>query len=485
MEMSGLAIRDGLIACSLAEMKQLLFADAAQKKVLQTVPMDDPRGLACDDRGRLLVISGHQVRRFVMDRAGESVTLSHPETVIGSGLNDPQQLTLDGAGNLYISDRGTSHQVRVFTAEGKAVRTIGHPGEPKAGPYDPLHMNNPAGLTIDSLDRLWVAETDFQPKRVSVWTRDGRLVRAFYGPSEYGGGGTLDPQDKTRFYYHGMEFRIDWDKGTNELVRVFHRPGPGAESLPTGFGANGPPETPLYRDGRRYFTNCYVSNPTNGAGLALLWLDRDGVAVPVAALGRAQDWDVLKGDTFRACWPQGIDPKGENHANQALFVWNDRNGDAHVQPDEVTFQRRKVGGITVLPDLSFVAARVDDAAMRFRPKSVTDQGIPIYDLDAGETLVTGTQDPTSSGGDQAMVSPEGWTVLTVAPKPFAPQSLGGAWKGRAVWSYPSLWPGLHASHESPAPDRPGEIIGTTRLLGGFVTPRGRGRTALGDQRQHG
>jgi len=40
----------------------------------------------------------------------------------------------------------------------------------------------------------------------------------------------------------------------------------------------------------------------------------------------------------------------------------------------------------------------------------------------------------------------------------------------ARWSYPSLWPGLHASHEAPPPDRPGELIGTTRLLGGFVQP---------------
>ncbi len=36
---------------------------------------------------------------------------------------------------------------------------------------------------------------------------------------------------------------------------------------------------------------------------------------------------------------------------------------------------------------------------------------------------------------------------------------------------PSLWPGLHASHESPPPDHPGELIGTTRLLGDFVTPK--------------
>jgi hypothetical protein len=41
-----------------------------------------------------------------------------------------------------------------------------------------------------------------------------------------------------------------------------------------------------------------------------------------------------------------------------------------------------------------------------------------------------------------------------------------------LWSYPSLWPGLHASHEAPVPARPGEVTGSTRLLGGFVSPRG-------------
>ena len=63
-------------------------------------------------------------------------------------------------------------------------------------------------------------------------------------------------------------------------------------------------------------------------------------------------------------------------------------------------------------------------------------------------------------------------MLTVAPKPFAPESLGGAFRGEPHWSYPSLWPGLHASHEAPPPDHPGEVIGTTRLLGGFVRPKG-------------
>ena len=81
-------------------------------------------------------------------------------------------------------------------------------------------------------------------------------------------------------------------------MRVFFRPGPGDLGLPNGFGVDGQPEMPLYRATasgvRRYFTNCYNSNPTNGASVAMLWLDREGIAVPVAALGRANDWSLLK-----------------------------------------------------------------------------------------------------------------------------------------------------------------------------------------------
>ena len=608
--LTGLAARDGLLVCSLPKQGQLLFVDASLNRVRAQVPLPDPRGLAFDTEGRLLVLSGTKLLRFTLpyplapatrlDHAGWTATASvHgedagkaldadansrwstngwqapgqwfavdmkspqafttvvlssaagqdspkgyevyvsqdgqdwgrpiatgagtpgvttisfpkatarylkivqtgaaqdaywsinslevfdapppaeapvalPETqvVVGAGLEDPQHVALDRAGNLYISDRGTSHQVKVFSGEGQPLRAIGNPGAPKAGPYDRLHMNNPNGLTIDENDHLWVAETDFSPKRVSVWTLDGKLVRAFYGPAQYGGGGTLDPKDKTRFYYTGMEFKLDWKAGTDEPVSIIFRPGPDDLAPPDGWGANGLPETPLYANGRQYMTNCYDSNPTNGSPIAMLWVMRGGIARPVAAVGRANDWSLLKGDAFKPKWPEGIDLKGDMWRNQTLFAWSDLNDDNHVQPDEVTFIKAAGGGFTAMPDLAMVASRVDDKAMRFAPQRFTPGGAPVYDLSAGQTLVAGVQAPTTSGGDQALVSGDGWTILTVAPKPFGAASMGGVYKGVPMWSYPSLWPGLHASHESAPPDHPGELIGTTRLLGGFISPRG-------------
>ena len=189
-QLAGLAVHNGLLVCSLPAQKLLMLVDVTAGKAVGTAPLADARGLAFDAQGRLLAVVGKRLERYELaPHSSSDRILSQPTVLVAEGLDDPQQLTLDSEGNLYVSDRGQSHQVKVFSPAGQFLRAIGRPGEPKAGPYDPLHMNNPNGLTIDANRHLWVAETDFQPKRVSLWTLDGKLLKAFYGPSEYGGGG--------------------------------------------------------------------------------------------------------------------------------------------------------------------------------------------------------------------------------------------------------------------------------------------------------
>ena len=466
----GLAAWNGLVVASLPKLNQLLFVDAEEGKVLGTAALDDGRGLAFDASGRLLALAGKRLLRLAVppkERIAGTVDLAAPAVLV-PGLDDPQQIALDASGNIYVSDRGESHQVKVFAADGKPLRTIGHAGPPRAGPYDLEHMNNPRGITVASDGRLWVAEEDFQPKRVSVWTPDGKLVRAFYGPPIYGGGGVIDPRDKTLFYLGGMTFKLDWAKGTGELVTIHHRPGPADMPMPDGWSAYGPPETVLSVGGRKYWTDCFGANPTNGAPIVMIWTERAGVAVPVAALGQANAWKLVRDDAMRPRLPAGVDPAKPDW-NNLLFAWSDTNGDAHMQPDEVTFAKGSAGsGVTVSPDL----AAVTGGAVRFAPVRMDARGAPVYDLAKGETVVPDPQQPTTSGGGQVLQCAGGWTLLTVAPKPFAPESVGGALNGHAMWSYPSVWPGLHASHISAMPEFPGELIGTTRLLGPAFTPAG-------------
>ncbi|MEZ2333994.1 hypothetical protein AB6735_00080 [Mucilaginibacter sp. RCC_168] len=466
-QIGGMAVNNGLAVVSLSKKNQLIFIDIKSKKVLGFYNIKSPQGLAFDAKGGLLVLSETNLLRFDMLNPGQ---LSAPKTLITSHLIAPFGITTDNQGQIYISDKGNSCQIKVFTPDGKLIRAIGKPGAPQAGPYDPLHMNNPAGITIDSKQHLWVTEQDFFPKRVSVWTLDGKLVNAFYGPAKYGGGGTLDQNDKTLFYYSeaqgAMKFKLDWNSGTYQLKQIYYRPSSTDIKLPVNLGSG--PEKPLYFNNRRYFTNCYTNSPTNGMSTAFLFIERNGIAQVVAGMGLANDWDILKGDKFKSHWPPGVDLNNSSPNNQTFFIWSDLNEDGMVQPDEVAFQKTGAGGVTVMSDLSFCIAHIGDSAMQFYPVSFTTNGVPVYNITKGKILVKGVLPQVSTGGNQVLTAPNAWTVITLGVTPFNALSISGVKDGTPKWSYPDLWPGLHASHQSPTPDRPGELIGTTRLLGDFI-----------------
>lgn len=620
--LGGMAVRGGLLVCSLPKRNTLLFVDArggsatgpVYGSVLGEVPCPDARGVAFDEQGQLYVLSGMQLLRAVLPAdlaaffAAPSPTLDF--TALTTGLQNPQQL-LYANNSLLVSDWGNSHQVKRFDLTGAFLGAIGTPGALSLGQYDRTHMNNPNGIAVDSLNQLWVAETNYQPKRVSVWTLDGQLLKTFYGPSEYGGGGTLDGADKQRFYYAGMQFALDWAQGTDQLQAVLMRPEFNTLQIP-----GGPPENPVTLNGRRYLTNTFNSHPTNGQSVVGIWRIDNDVAVPVAVIGEARQWSLINQclgsfSSFSVRWTgqvqprysesytfhtysddgvrlwvngqlliddwtghgtlertgtialtagQRVDVKLEyfsggggadvklswNSASQPLevvpasqlfptvasttpggltgkyykgtslsdlaytqvdpvvqftftngaisvphdtaleaglrarlpqgvsfnsdallFAWSDANDDQQMQAEEVTFLKTLVGGVVVQSDLSVVTS----VTTRLVPQGYTANGTPLYNVATASALVPGGRTPNTSGGGQSMLADNGWTIMTVPPEPYIAQSsMAGALNGVAMWSYPSLWPGLHPSHEAPVPDHPGELLGTTRLLGQFVTP---------------
>lgn len=451
--LSGIAVHDGVIVCSMIRQNELLLIDAKSAEITSRLPVENPRGVCFDASGRMLVLSGTKLLRDA-------------ETLI-TGLDEPRHVATASNGEIFITDRGASHQVKVFSSDGRFLRAIGKPGAPASGTYDPLHLNNPNGFALDSQGRAWVAETDNFPRRVSVWSSEGKLERAFYGPTEYGGGGVLDPRDEKKFFYKGMEFALDWKTGTDQLKRVFARP----DHLLEAHGGHFSPDTPLYpsaRKGERYFTSCYTHHPTGGDNAAFIWRDDGQIAHLVAGLGSAHAWELLRTPEFRPVWPQGTKPEDENPPPEkhATFAWSDTSGDGKPQPDEVKMIKSPSRGVTVTNDLAFLVARFDDMTAKFSPTSFDARGVPLHELKPEKIGPAGGQ-PPSSGGNQALQTGD-WTLTTNAAAPFTPYGIGGMFKGESRWSYPSVWPGLHASHEAAVPDRPGMVVGHTRLLGDFI-----------------
>ncbi|MBM3212594.1 hypothetical protein FJZ33_10250, partial [Candidatus Poribacteria bacterium] len=316
-----LAVRNGVAVISNSDnldnldesIGNLLIVDVYQKKILANHQIQTTRGITFDRNDRLLVIVGNQLKSYKIDK--QTGSISDEQTIISTELEEPRKVLVHGD-NILISDGGKSHQIKVFDVNGQLIRTIGKPGGPQIGKYDKTRMDHPEGFDIDSHGKLWVAEFSYVPRRVSMWNfEDGSFIRAIYGRPQYGGGGFLDPEDKTRFYYSenvapekgGLLFKLDWQTGTAELTHIYYRSLRPTRGQAQSWDAlyQGPKEPqPLFMNcepilqyaniyapkyvynvkGHRYITN--TGNLRFGDdGVLFIWnLDGD-IAKPVSAIG--------------------------------------------------------------------------------------------------------------------------------------------------------------------------------------------------------
>jgi hypothetical protein len=476
--LGGMAVRDGLLVASLPEADTLLFIDAKAGKLLGSQRMERPGGLAFDARGKLLILKGQALFRgeASRNRDGKAAVVNLRD-VATTGLEDPQRLALGPEGRIYVSDWGTSHQVKVLSPQGKPLRSIGTSGGARLGPYDPSRMHRPKGMTITPDGHLWVAEESISPKRVSLWTTRGEFVRAFYGPPKYGGGGSIDPADRSRFTYAtrddvdgqrlraGLGFKLDWAEMSWRPSDIYYL----HDRAPLTFGNRwgAAPQRAIHVRGHHYMTNAFNHRPTTSPPIVGVWLMRDGAAQLVAAAGSAVSWDALKHDRFLPRLPDDVSWEQHQHPKRSplFFAWSDRDLDARLQPDEVSFKlwdAPSVGEGTIGPGLAMMFTFTH----RLRPRAFTDDGVPLYSAgDVERVVAEEIETHFTSGARAALDAGNGWIVRTGAP-------LRGFRKGKLVWTYPNRWPGLHASHRAPTPQHPGQIVGATRLLGNPVAPKG-------------
>ncbi len=433
---NGLAVHDGLVVIAFTHQNKLILADARRRSVVGEVAFPSPRGLSFDRQGRLYVISGSAVKRF-------SVTPGRPsladETTLVDGLAEPRRTFVADDGTLYVADWRPSHQIKVFSPDGKLLRTIGKPGGPQLGRYDERRMSYPCGMALDRRGRLWVAEAETYPKRLSLWrSDDGSFVRAWYGPPKYGGGGAIDPHDPRRLFYAeydrggGIAFDLDWDRGESKVRGIYWRPERFEETIP------GPaPERACTVAGRTFLTNSFNGQLrfNQDRGAAIWRLDPDDIARPVAVLGNAADlnhhqwgWMMRYREAINALW-KGKDPA------LIFFAWCDDNDDHVAQPEEVRWAettRRNARGepLTeiglmplVYPDLSVTTSY----GTKLAPPTISARGIPIYDLT--KTTVVGLADLQRSplvGRDHALTYRDGTDTLFGS-------DLGGRRRWRMNW----------------------------------------------------
>ncbi len=469
---TAMAIHNGLAVVSVPLDDELIFIDLATKSTVGRATLKAPKGLNFDTKGVLHAISDKQVVRVNYRREASGVTVEGTTVVVNEGLEAPYGLTRDDARLLYVSDKGKSHQVKVFSSTGKLQRTIGKPGGPQLGLYDEQRMQQPQGMAIDDQGQLWVCEFDAFPKRVSIWNAGtGRFIKGLMGPPKYGGGGTIDPADKTRLFYaqYGglTEWKLDWEKGTAKLHSISVRRALMGEPADIDRWHSGVPERPQRINGRTYLIPTYSGYLRWNDNQPIYLLGDDGIAWPVAFVGTMRRWRIdgqpRPWKDIEDAFPKDATISRMDAWNDTVIAWSDKNFDHKIQVEECTFR--------IFPELTVtdrdgktrrlnrkeVAQMFPDLSATLRWKlhigapTIDARGIPTYDLSTIKPLM-----PLSASfggreeGSPAFMSPSG--------RFFGEFLTQNDAQGNVIWDYPTL-PGRSI------PRKGGDIADPTRLLG--------------------
>ncbi len=139
--------------------------------------LDDPTGVAVDGAGNLYIADrGHNRIRKVTAASGLISTLAGNGTPAYAGdgsastnanvsVNAPFGVALDGAGNLYIADTGNNVVREIGSANGIVSTVAGtgaQGGTGDLGPATAATLNQPQGVSIDSAGNLYIPDTGNQ-----------------------------------------------------------------------------------------------------------------------------------------------------------------------------------------------------------------------------------------------------------------------------------------------------------------------------------
>ncbi len=436
-----------------------------------------PVGLQVAADGQVLVVSEQSVVR--LDPASGQVV-----PVVTTGLSAPYGLALDKQGNVYVTDRGEAMQVKIFDPSGKMLGTIGKPGgRPWLGKYEPEGMLQPAGITVDAAGKIWVAEQDDSPRRVSVWSREGRLLADLHGPGSYAVMSAADEDNPRRINVHGTLYEIDYDTGASRCLSTLVRPNLLGRQVTPDFGVQG-----RHLDVRHFQGRTYLIGRGRGNTTVFLYDERTMTAQPVAAvsaglavnLGPAEGWskqdvrDVLSEANRKLV----TGPDGKQ-GDQGLFysVWADLNGDGLYQAEELTIEAIAQTPLKARPGLYWGDWFTDDMTLyeatpwnlgyvlRAAVKEWLPSGVPVYPPLSEWELVLTTVSRGTVGGVQTDTQGSIY-LLEEAGTEGGGTPLRGLSRyapgGKRLWTYRKVW--LNFGLDAPL-FQPGMVVGAMKLIG--------------------
>ena len=338
-----IAVDKTRIYCSLRAENQVLVLDKRSGARQQTIPVQEPAGLAMTPAGNLYVLSGRKLLEF--SPAGDLLL-----TVIHDGLLAPLGLCVDAQGQIYVSDQGASMQVKVFSRRGKLLKAVGKAGgRAYGGAWATMKEDLllPTAPTVTADGTLYVGE-DAAPKRVAIFKQD-RWASEWLGPLASGCAkmdvaDEVQPENIYQLYYPSdlVRYRVDYQTRKAALDAVWGYEFSLDHQVDAARYAGGIKQNSLYQGGGSggYVRHC--------RGKTFLFINRgphvfrvEGYQiVPCATIGslvnvQRPEYDNL--GRLSAAWKSrpALGRCPWTSVLAGFHVWRDANGDGEVQENEV------------------------------------------------------------------------------------------------------------------------------------------------------